>query len=176
MGLHRPPPNCQSHRSLFEIALRETANPGNPRPGAHIKLDRNMEDRRVLLGMFFISSAFVAFLPQSRSLANLSRASKFFRSKLEPLRVTPYIYECLENLGTSQEHPSDTSAVAIVRLQLIEERIRQAPWNSEYEASEQLISAPPAILYVKAIQEQLKDFKRKMAPEIACRGEKGVRS
>lgn len=59
LGLNRPPPSDQSSRSLFEIALRETTNPGFPIYGMHTKTSRSLEDRRALLGMFFISSALV---------------------------------------------------------------------------------------------------------------------
>ena len=57
LGLNRPPPTL--NKSLFETALRETTHPAFPRPGASIKTTRTLEDRRVVLGMFFISSAFV---------------------------------------------------------------------------------------------------------------------
>jgi hypothetical protein len=58
----------------------------------------------------------------------------------------------------------------MVRLQLIVERISQGPWNTDYGVPENFISGPPPILYVKSLQEQLKNFQSAMSPAVTIRG------
>jgi hypothetical protein len=62
LGLNRAPPSAHPSRSLFENALRESASTGFPRHAVNVKNTRTLEDQRALLGMFFISSAFVTHL------------------------------------------------------------------------------------------------------------------
>ena len=58
LGLNRPLPNAQSRGNLFEIALRETINPGYPRTVVKARAPTTLEEQRAFLGIFFISSAF----------------------------------------------------------------------------------------------------------------------
>ena len=103
-------------------------------------------------------------------ILKFARASKFFRSRIDPLKITPYVYKCLENLDAAQDQPTDICATSLVRLQLIAERINQGPWNTEYGVPEYPVSYTPPILYVKSIQQQLKDFRSSIPPEIGTRG------
>jgi hypothetical protein len=171
LGLNRPPPGDPSSRSLFETALRETTNPGISIFGLHTKTTRSLEDRRVLLGMFFITSVLVIpMLLLVESILRSFSVSKIPRSKTDPLKITPYIYECLNFLDRAHDHENDTCATSLVRLQLIMERIGQGPWNNEFGAPEGRISAPPLMLYVKSLQEQLKSFRSAMPPEVKLKG------
>lgn len=61
-----------------------------------------------------------------------------------------------------------------MRLQIIVERISQGPWNTEYGMPEHCVSSPPPILYVRSIEEQLKDFRSSVAPEIGTRGTNSI--
>ena len=97
-------------------------------------------------------------------------ASKFHRSRIDPPRITPYVYECLESLEKADVHPRDVWAASLVRLQLIVERISQSPWNADFGVSENATSGPPLMFYVRSLQEQLKAFRSAMPPEMNMRG------
>ena len=171
LGLNRPPPGDPSSRSLFEIALREANHPTVPILGMHTKTSRSLEDRRAFLGLFFLTSVFATpFLLLVESVLNSIRASKIFRCKIDPLKVTPYIYECLGVLDKAHDHKNDTCATSLVRLQLIVERIGQGPWNNEFGTPEGFGSGPPPMLYVKSLQGQLKSFRSAVPPEVKLKG------
>ena len=77
--------------------------------------------------------------------------------------------ECLQTLAEKQECPTDEVLVQQVRLQLIVEKVTQAPrYDGEIENTE-LIRAPPA-LYLKALQSQLQEVKRKLPSELQQNG------
>lgn len=61
LGLNRPLSDSTSKR-LFETAFLETNNTGFSHFSPHAKKSRTLEERRALLGKFFLSSTFVIFV------------------------------------------------------------------------------------------------------------------
>ncbi|CAD6586535.1 MAG: hypothetical protein ASARMPREDX12_002379 [Alectoria sarmentosa] len=100
---------------------------------------RTMEERRAVLGCFLLSSVYG---PSSL-----------------------YDKECLTVLAESKEHPSDVLLAHLVKLQLVVERLRQAPWHDGHGDPTGLARAPPAF-YLKALQAELQDIRVKLPPEI----------
>jgi hypothetical protein len=68
--------------------------------------------------------------------------------------------ECLQKLAEKAR----MSKVQQVRLQLIVEKVAQAPWHDREIENVEPIRAPPAF-YLKALQSQLQEVKRKLPPE-----------
>ncbi|KAL7947445.1 hypothetical protein V8C42DRAFT_286271 [Trichoderma barbatum] len=70
--------------------------------------ERTMEERRVVLGFWFITSVCSAFL-----------------GRMESLVWTQHMQESLEVLDSEKEYPSDETLVALVKLQLVGEEARK---------------------------------------------------
>ncbi|KAL1889873.1 hypothetical protein Sste5346_008597 [Sporothrix stenoceras] len=85
-------------------------HPNPPSPRTH-------EERRVLLGLWYIRSC-VALCFQ----------------KTEPMRFTPYIRQCMHELEEAKEVPSDAVLVAMVRMQLLAEKM--GAFNSREESAD----------------------------------------
>ncbi|KAG0651879.1 hypothetical protein D0Z07_0829 [Hyphodiscus hymeniophilus] len=155
LGLNKPIQKA-THKTVFEQVLARPIRPGFAYRELPVEVDveRTLEERRAFLGVFF----------------TLSSASKFFRAHVEPPRITPYVYECLEILEKTQDQPTDTSATFMIRLQLIVERISQGPWNTEYGTPEAQSSGPPLRLYIKSLQEQLHNFRSAMRTDVSLQG------
>lgn len=89
----------------------------------------------------------------------------WYFAKIDPLRWTPYMDECLQILSTKQEAPTDKMLAQQIRLQLLAEKVAQtASKNTVFEHSE----APKAHLpfYLRALRSQLVDIKRMVSPEV----------
>jgi hypothetical protein len=72
--------------------------------------------------------------------------------------------ESLQLLTEKKESPSDVLLALFVRIQLIMERINHAPWNEgSLDATTSVRAAP--FFYVKALQEQIEDFKKGIPTE-----------
>ncbi|KAH8652962.1 hypothetical protein BGZ61DRAFT_435428, partial [Ilyonectria robusta] len=102
---------------------------------------RTMEERRGVLGLYFLSSVVSC---------NLDR--------IDTLRWTPHMSECVDQLADIKECESDLILAALVKLQLMVERIRQSPLH-EREIGRDVVPKPPAPFYVKALQADLDDVK-----------------
>ena len=72
--------------------------------------------------------------------------------------------ECIRTLEEKQECPTDEVLVQQVRLQLIVEKVAQAPWYDGESENTGPIRAPPSF-YLKAFQSQLQEVKRNFSPE-----------
>ena len=92
----------------------------------------------------------------------------YFR-RLDALRWTPYLDECLAVLGEKDEHPTDPLLIHLVKLQLLVEKAGQAPWHEERDDPNGSVRVPP-IFYLKALQAQLQDFKTRIPPVIQGNG------
>ncbi|KAK2038051.1 hypothetical protein LZ31DRAFT_559916 [Colletotrichum somersetense] len=100
---------------------------------------RTMEQRRTVVACYLITATIAAFL-----------------GKMDPLRWTPYMDECLELLNDKPESPLDRSLVALVKMQLLKDE--SGKLSSRFDKmSRQGIdhSKPPAAVYVKMLQAQL---------------------
>jgi hypothetical protein len=159
LGLNRPAPREAS--SLFEDALREsTSNLYRP----SLMRAKTLEEQRTFMGCFFLDSVYeltpLAVLKHWTPLISF-RISAFFH-RGDPPRPTAYLDECCKNLDKSGDHRDDRHAVSLVRLQIIQERIGQNPLFGKVES---LGALPPAMLFVRALQQQLMDFKRDRVTE-----------
>ena len=90
--------------------------------------------------------------------------SSYFQ-RLDALRWTPYLDECIAVLSEKDEHPTDPLLIHLVKLQLVVEKAGQAPWHEERDDPNGSVRVPP-IFYVKALQTQLQDFKTIIPPSI----------
>lgn len=116
---------------------------GSPKPPT-----RTMEERRAGLWCWLVSS---------------TMASSFQR--LEPLRWTPYFDECLRMLAETRENSADKLLVQFVRLQLIVEKVAQAPWHDgPFDAFSSIET--PSQFYMKALQSQLQDAKHAIPADL----------
>jgi hypothetical protein len=86
-----------------------------------------------------------------------------FLQKIDGLRWTPYMGECLQILDETKECPNDEILVQQVRLQLIVERINLGTWDEGAEPPEQ--NREPSPLYLQALHSQLQEVKNKLPPE-----------
>lgn len=92
--------------------------------------------------------------------------SVFFR-RLESLPWTPYLDKCCDKLQAGPVE-TDKSVVALIRVQLIAERVSQGPWHAKSEIGGDNI-AP--VLHIRAIQEQIKSLKSSMLPMLGDQGQ-----
>jgi len=75
------------------------------------------------------------------------------------IRFTPYVEQCCQYLETNAEYPDDQRAAALVRLQVIVERIHQSPWHQKIDPPD--LTTPP-IFIVHSFQEELKRFRENL--------------
>lgn len=75
-----------------------------------------------------------------------------------------YTDECLKAIEESGDSPNDSSAVALVKLQTILERVHQCSWNSKTEPREINSST---MLIVSAIQQELRQLRESLHLEQA---------
>lgn len=105
--------------------------PDDPKP-------RTNEERRALLGLWYMASTIsVAF------------------GKLESIRYSPYIQQCLNELQESKEYETDGILVYMVQLQHLMEKIAQV--NSKTESPESVggITRAPVAAYMSTFQSEL---------------------
>lgn len=87
---------------------------------------------------------------------------RFFTSlkKLEPLRWTSHMDECLRVLEEQAESDSDISLAALVKLQLITEQIHRAPWQNGDSSNVRVQVLPPA--YLNSVMAQLRRVRNEL--------------
>jgi hypothetical protein len=129
---------------------------------------RTMEERRAAITCFLLGSTYeypISLFLDDRLIQ--ARNSSYFQ-RLEPPRWTVYLENCLQMLAENKECPTDILLAILVRLQLITERIAQAPWNDG--STESLTPRAPATFYLKALETQLQDCKQTIPPEFQQNG------
>ncbi|KAI3574142.1 hypothetical protein IWW34DRAFT_633764 [Fusarium oxysporum f. sp. albedinis] len=110
---------------------------------------RTNEERRALLGVWYLSS--------SMSLGFL---------RIEPMRYTKYIQQCLAVLEQEREYDTDMRLVTLVRVQHLAERIAQL--NAPDDPTEEIVGLPAAPLsaYVSAFHNELDRIRNGLPPEL----------
>ena len=98
---------------------------------------QTMEERRAVLGCFLITSIISSFL-----------------QKIDALRWTPHLDECLEILDEQQECLTDEILVQQVRMQLIIERVGAVSENSK----------TPMSFYLQPLRSQLEEVRNNFPP------------
>jgi len=92
-----------------------------------------------------------------------------FVGKIDALRWTQFMEDSLRLLAETKESPSDMLLVMLVRIQLIMERIKNAPWNDVSSDAATSVKAP-ASFYLKALKQQLEDVKKEIPGELRDHG------
>ncbi|KAK1993065.1 hypothetical protein LX36DRAFT_268945 [Colletotrichum falcatum] len=100
---------------------------------------RTMEQRRVVVACYLVTSSIASFL-----------------GKMDPLRWTPYMDECLQMLDDKPESPLDRSLAALVKMQLLKDEAGKLSSRIDVSSREGADGprTPPA-MYVKMLQAQL---------------------
>lgn len=81
-----------------------------------------------------------------------------FLGRMDPLRWTSHLTECLETLARSLETENDAVLVQLTRIRLVAEKIFQCSRLSDVET---VPRAPPSF-HIGAIQSDLEEFKRQI--------------
>ena len=86
------------------------------------------------------------------------------------MRWTPYLDECLrlllENADSSEDTSSDLFLVQIIRIQLIIEKIAQAPWHDPSFGAAEI----PPQFFIHALEAQLENTRKEIPPALAKNG------
>ncbi|MCJ1359174.1 MAG: hypothetical protein MMC33_009174 [Icmadophila ericetorum] len=139
LGLDKPPSNDPG--LILEYDLKGARKP------SRFSRSPTLEERRALLGCFFLSS-----VPS-------------FVRKGETLRWTAYCDECLRVLEEQKEFASDELLIQLVKVRLIAEKVVDLPWSGAAEGDH--FARPSATFYLKSLQAQLHNFKSSTPSELA---------
>ncbi|KAM5355344.1 hypothetical protein ACJ41O_001990 [Fusarium nematophilum] len=109
---------------------------------------RTNEERRALLGVWFLSRMSLGF------------------SRIESMRYTKYIQECLGVLEREKEYETDVRLIYLVRIQHLTERISQL--NCPDDPAEEVAGLPTAPLsaYVSAFQGELDRIRNNLPADL----------
>ncbi|OGM51076.1 hypothetical protein ABOM_000196, partial [Aspergillus bombycis] len=144
LGLNKPaPPDlCMATSNCNAVGHLPHLKPS-------LSTKRTMNERRAVLGCFVLSSLIAQFL-----------------GRMDPLRWTPHMEECLNTLSESDESPNDIVLAQITRTRLLADMILQGPWNENlYDID--IASRAPASFHMKAIQTRFQTLKSKIPVDLA---------
>ena len=107
----------------------------------------------------------MSFLPLiQRSAAVLTCGSiSSFLQKIDALRWTPHLEECVQVLQEQAECPEDEILVQQVRLQQLVEKVNQSMSHDGALDAATHTKVPPAF-YIQALHTQLQEIKSKFSP------------
>ncbi|KAK2594267.1 hypothetical protein QQS21_008046 [Conoideocrella luteorostrata] len=110
---------------------------------------RTNEERRALLGVWFVS-------------CNIS----IIFNRVESLRYTSYVQECMRVLENEREYDSDITLLYLVRVQRLTERIFE--FSSKDKGEEDIPGMPPAptSAYVAAFQNEIDRMRDSLPPRL----------
>ncbi|TDZ38782.1 Transcriptional regulator WAR1 [Colletotrichum spinosum] len=110
---------------------------------------RTMEQRRAILAAYIITSSVSGFL-----------------GKMDPLRWTPHMEECLQVLDQQPGTPADRTLVALTKMRLLNEEASRLSWRPEviYDATD-AAKTPPS-MYVKLLRGQLQKVIQALPSEL----------
>ncbi|KAI9639999.1 hypothetical protein NHQ30_011558 [Ciborinia camelliae] len=140
LGLNKAPPKEAPHL-LLNFDARGCPKSFIPPVGSY-------QEKRALLCLYSLSSSFSSYV-----------------QKIDTLRWTPYAEESIKILLKSPESVHDTLMAQIVRLQLIQERVKDAPWHDITGDGSAAFKAP-ALFYLKALKSQMENFKEQIPNEV----------
>ncbi|GKT52447.1 uncharacterized protein ColSpa_12628 [Colletotrichum spaethianum] len=113
------------------------------------QMPRTMEQRRAVVACYLVTSAIASFL-----------------GKMDPLRWTSHMDECLQILDSQPESSSDRSLVALVKMQLLKDEAAKLSFRSDAPLDAIDGSKPPAAMYVKLLKAQLQRIIQSLPPEL----------
>ncbi|KAI9729358.1 MAG: hypothetical protein M1834_006881 [Cirrosporium novae-zelandiae] len=140
LRLNKPPGGIERYKMMIETMRAAYGDATASEP-------HTLEERRALLGCFYLTSMVSATI-----------------RKLDALRFTSYMDEGCRTLLEAGEYPSDTYLTHLVNLQKTVERISESPLHSEADSSSN--RKPPVGMYVKGVQEEMTRFKDSLPPEL----------
>ncbi|KAM3509249.1 hypothetical protein MY10362_000689 [Beauveria mimosiformis] len=126
------------HAIIHEGTRQMAAQP--PAPSA-----RSSEERRAFIGVWFLAS---------------SMSTVFGR--IDPMRYTSYVRECVTILETDMEYETDVILVFLLRIQYLTQRISEL--NPKDNTIEEFTSIPkaPTAVYVSVFQNELEELRAKL--------------
>ncbi|KAF7916578.1 uncharacterized protein EAE98_010587 [Botrytis deweyae] len=140
LGLNKAPQKEAPHL-LLNFDAR-----GCPKP--FISAIGSQQEKRALLCLYSLSSSFSLYV-----------------QKIDTLRWTSYADECLKILSEKPESLHDMLMTQIVRLQLIQEHVKDAPWYDTAGDGSTAFKAP-AVFYLKALKNQMETFRQQIPNEV----------
>ncbi|KAI4285158.1 MAG: hypothetical protein L6R35_004724 [Caloplaca aegaea] len=118
-----------------------------------------LEREERVIEFILLANLILGIKPKKHGLTGVSS----FLQKIDALRWTPHLDECLEVLNEKHESPIDDILVQQVRMQLIVEKVTRGPWNDgAIKTAEH--SNVPLCFYLNALQSQLQEVKSKIPP------------
>ncbi|KAL2059766.1 hypothetical protein VTL71DRAFT_10150 [Oculimacula yallundae] len=147
LRLMKPPP--KDSRGFFDAVIRESVKGredciGTLQPSNYPI--RTIEERRAALGYWYLTSLVGSFFQRG-----------------ETAKWSPYLQECCSVLSDRPHHRDDKYAVALIKMQLIFERIYQDPWHG---TSEQHSYTAPPILYLKTLGSDVEVLRAEISAEM----------
>ncbi|KAH7002074.1 hypothetical protein EDB80DRAFT_867093 [Ilyonectria destructans] len=106
---------------------------------------RTMEERRAVLALWFLTSVMTSFI-----------------GKMDTLRWTPHMEDCLKALERDREHPSDEVFVAFVKYQLVAEEAQKLLVRDVMGESSQT----PTYIFKKGMLANLQDINDTLTPNL----------
>ena len=94
--------------------------------------------------------------------------SNYFQ-RIEPLRWTPYLDECLRLLHERREYPTDELFVYLVRVQLICNKSMQIAVNDTDPICNAKSGADQEV-YAQVLRSQLEELRFSLSPELISNG------
>lgn len=110
---------------------------------------RTNDERRALLAVWFLT-------------CNLSLTC----SRIEPLKYTPYIQNCIRVLENEREYESDMALVYMVRIQRLTERIVEITAKDRGEEEIPGIPSAPMSAYIPALQSEIDRLRSRLPPKL----------
>ncbi|KAJ5709837.1 hypothetical protein N7493_009429 [Penicillium malachiteum] len=146
---------------VFELGLNKPAPPDlsmtvsnsnavcyMPGLKASISTLRTMNERRAVLSCFVLTSIIAQFL-----------------GRMEPLRWTPHMKECLDILAHSEESSGDMVLVQFTHTRLLADQILQGPWSEGLYGL--YVTQTLATFHLKALQSRLETIKAEIPVQLA---------
>ncbi|ESZ93227.1 hypothetical protein SBOR_6383 [Sclerotinia borealis F-4128] len=140
LGLNKAPPKEAPHL-LLHFDARGCPKPFLPPVGSH-------QEKRALLCLYSLSSSFSLYV-----------------GKIDTLRWTPYAEESMRILLQNPESIYDILITQIIRLQIIQERVKDAPWY-DTAGDDNIAFKAPASFYLKALKSQMETFKQQIPNQV----------
>ncbi|KPM46071.1 hypothetical protein AK830_g500 [Neonectria ditissima] len=106
---------------------------------------RSMEERRAVLSLWFLTSVMTSFI-----------------GKMDTLRWTPHMDDCLKALERDREHPSDEVLVTFIKYQLVAEEAQKLLVRDVMGESSQT----PTYVFKKGMMSRLQELREGLPPNL----------
>ncbi|KAJ9139136.1 MFS multidrug transporter [Pleurostoma richardsiae] len=138
---------------VFDLGLNETVPTGPSGKGSKYRFHkpwlsptRTMEERRAVLGCWFISSVLSCFL-----------------GRIDTLRWTSHMSECMQELSQTRESEGDLVLVALIRVQRLVDRASRFLRDGDERQGDR--PKEPDLIYSEVYKAELEDLRGTMSPE-----------